>query len=462
MSTEQTPTTPWHVTACVHQPITPAQADGLFDTLADAAHGWEPTGVDVDVSGGPCYCRQSPSGPSFGAALGTILGASGGASQAGEDQAGVDRAVRDALRHIGYDGPPADPRSPDETQETHGFDAGDPDLDVSLPRLSRPIRRLLLVSPAVARVVDAAREVARVLRPAVSRPSRALVAAVDALDTDADPATERDFDAAAAAAVPVTVVGTRPPWHVHDSPPPTHGTPGAEPVTGAGWNNRTWATELIAAAREPVHGVEPVFVADDADYLEALLADRDRLRQRLADSIDPANIPDQRAKNWPDWHPEKYCHRCGQPNINWYADSAIWNEVHGGSGPIWCPVCFARAYEQTTARRVSWRLAPVEKSDQLGHLIRSEAAMRHERDAARAELATARRDAAADALLMVRQRFEESTTDGNIDTGWWLMWLEAWAAEVRTGQRTIIPQSATTPDDLPEWERDMLDRQEET
>jgi hypothetical protein len=226
-----------------------------------------------------------------------------------------------------------------------------------------------------------------------------------------------------------------------------------------------------------VYGVEPVFVADDADYLEALLADRDRLRQRLADSIDPANIPDQRAKNWPDWHPEKYCHRCGQPNINWYADSAIWNEVHGGSGPIWCPVCFARAYEQTTARRVSWRLAPVEKSDQLGHLIRSEAVMRHERDAARAdrdrylaivrtgdrelagvrdELATARRDAAADALLMVRRRFEESTTDGNIDTGWWLMWLQAWADEVRTGQRTISPQSATTPDDLPEWERDIV------
>jgi hypothetical protein len=89
--------------------------------------------------------------------------------------------------------------------------------------------------------------------------------------------------------------------------------------------------------------------------------------------------------------------------------------------------------------------------------------MRHERDAARAELATARRDAAADALLMVRQRFEESTDgDGNIVTGWWLMWLQAWAAEVRTGQRTISPQPATTPDDLPEWERELLDRQERT
>jgi hypothetical protein len=342
MSTEQNPN--WHVTACVHHPITPAQADGLFDVVADAAHDWEPAGVDVDVSGGPCYCRQSPSGPSFGAALGTILGASGGASQAGEDQAGVDRAVRDALRHIGYDGPPADPRSPDETEETHGFDAGDPDLDVSLPRLSRPIRRLLLVSPAVARVVDAAREVARVLRPAVSRPSRALVAAVDALDADADPATERDFDAAAAAAVPVTVVGTRPPWQVHEGPPPTHGTPAApdlqsEPANVSGWDGDT--VEQMAA------------------FTNSLLAAVDRRRD--------------------------------------------------------------------------------------------------ERDAARAELATARRDAAADALLMVRRRFAESTDgDGNIDTGWWLMWLQAWAAEVRTGQRTISPQPATTPDDLPEWERDIV------
>jgi hypothetical protein len=397
MSTEQNPN--WHVTACVHHPITAAQADGLFDTLADAAHGWEPAGMDVDVSGGPCYCRESPA--------------------------------------------------------------------------------------AVARVVDAAREVARVLRPAVSRPSRALVAAVDALDTDADP-----------------VVGTRPPWQVHDGPPPTHGTPAAEPAAGPGWDQDTIA-DLARCLR--TFGYAPLtpgagMVADQLDALLAdrdrlgrmveamtatiravpdshsaanlaharaernrlrtevaeVTADRDRLRQRLADSIDPANIPDQRAKNWPDWHPEKYCHRCGRPNINWYADSAIWNEVHGGSGPIWCPACFARAYEQTTARRVSWRLAPVEKSDQLGHLIRSEAAMRHERDSARAELSTARRDAAADALLMVRRRFEESTTDGNIDTGWWLMWLEAWAAEVRTGQRTISPQSATTPDDLPEWERDIV------
>jgi hypothetical protein len=213
MGTEQTPS--WHVTVCVHRPITGAQADGLFDTLADAAYDWEPAGVDVDVSGGPCCCRESPA--------------------------------------------------------------------------------------AVARVVDAAREVARVLRPAVSRPSRALVAAVDALEEvaghvaavdldlpctvdgcqrarpcpthdhhragvpaepgepDADPATERDFDSAAAAGVPVAVVGT-PPWQVHDSPPPTHGTPAAAPADGPDQER-----ELDAARAE----------------LAEVTAERDRYRQSL-------------------------------------------------------------------------------------------------------------------------------------------------------------------------------------
>jgi hypothetical protein len=59
--------------------------------------------------------------------------------------------------------------------------------------------------------------------------------------TDADPATERDFDAAAVAGTPVTVVGTRPPWQVHDSPPPTHGTPAAEPADGPGWDQEVLA-----------------------------------------------------------------------------------------------------------------------------------------------------------------------------------------------------------------------------
>lgn len=87
-----------------------------------------------------------------------------------------------------------------------------------------------------------------------------------------------------------------------------------------------------------------------------------------------------------DTHPEHHCHRCGRPNVHsWYADSATWNEVHGGGGPIWCPPCFTAAHEQITGRRTSWRLAPSELADEQRHLISSEATMRHERDAARAE-----------------------------------------------------------------------------
>jgi hypothetical protein len=438
MSTEQTPTTPWHVTACVHQPITPTQADGLFDTLADAAHGWEPAGVDVDVSGGPCYCRESP------AAVARV----------------VDVARRALLKARSEYVRVAD---------QHGQDHG-PDTECWAE-------------------------------------FEALAHAVDALDADADPATERDFDAAAAAAVPVTVVGTRPPWQVHEGPPPTHGTPAAAPPAGPGWDHDTIA-DLARCLR--TFGYAPLTPGAGmvADQLDALLADWNRLHtwhglMSVLDQHYPPNVP-----LGPDSDPGPRIlaltraldaaraevatltaerdrlrgdrivsvvmgHHRGAPRpfalyrrsdstgisgtgvvaegcafndgsavLRWLSDwptSVVFHDrgieaiekIHGHSG----------------ATQVVWM------SDELQPL----AEMEQERDQARAELADARRDAAADALLMVRQRFEESTDgDGNIDTGWWLRWLEAWAAEVRTGQRTINPQSATTPDDLPEWERDIV------
>jgi hypothetical protein len=468
MSTEQTPTTPWHVTVCVHQPITPAQADGLFDTLADAAHGWEPAGVDVDVSGGPCYCRQSPSGPSFGAALGAILGASGGASQAGEDQAGVDRAVRDALRHIGYDGP------------------------------------------------------------------------------DADPATERDFDTAAAAAVPVTVVGT-PPWQVHDSPPPTHGTPAADPPDG--WDQEGWEGVSRAGAirqAEAKHELsQQLFTALESvkQQLSTACADRDRYlalvrtgdrelagvrdeleaaRRVLAHGVNVEKMlegeRDAARAELAEMTAELDAHRDEQGCETAMAaqkdhlECPVLCELCGetlaataclrcnGTGDIGadayseCPECagvgrihegcveasYADLAHQVRQLRAEAAEARVDgqacaERDRIGReamdaesrarfaeagrtaLARKLGEVTDDRDRLRAELATARRDAAADALLMVRRRFEESTDgDANIDTVWWLRWLEACAAEVRTGQRTISPQSATTTDDLPDWEQDIV------
>jgi len=57
------------------------------------------------------------------------------------------------------------------------------------------------------------------------------------------------------------------------------------------------------------------------------------------DSVDPAEIVQQRKLGWPDFHPEDYCHHCGQRNICW--TSPEWVELTGSDGGILCPVCFA-------------------------------------------------------------------------------------------------------------------------
>lgn len=178
---------------------------------------------------------------------------------------------------------------------------------------------------------------------------------------------------------------------------------------------------------------------------------------RLADSIDPTTIPDQQARGWPDFHPEDFCHRCGRRNVSWYADSAIWNEIHGGSGPIWCPVCFATAYEQQTGQRVSWRLAPRDLPDEAAHLVASEAAMRHERDRQRRELERLKRevDTAWQAAGDMEARERHAAADalewaGEHGIGEFAAWgvqgrqLLAWAAEVRAGTRPVpgSPQPA--------------------
>lgn len=54
----------------------------------------------------------------------------------------------------------------------------------------------------------------------------------------------------------------------------------------------------------------------------------------------------QRALGWVEFHPEDYCHRCGNPNCVWWVDSAVWNAVMrriDGSdrwSGIVCPSCF--------------------------------------------------------------------------------------------------------------------------
>lgn len=90
-------------------------------------------------------------------------------------------------------------------------------------------------------------------------------------------------------------------------------------------------------------------------------------------------IVEQRVKGWTDFHPEDYCHRCGRPNINWFVDSALWNEairipdnseigyrIREGfpDSEITCPQCFVKTYEAETSTCVVWELKAVETGEQ--------------------------------------------------------------------------------------------------
>lgn len=72
---------------------------------------------------------------------------------------------------------------------------------------------------------------------------------------------------------------------------------------------------------------------------------------RAVRSVLRHEIDDQRARGWPDFHPEDYCHRCGQRNVHaWHIDSDVWNSVVGGAVDaewqgIMCPQCFTELYE---------------------------------------------------------------------------------------------------------------------
>ena len=71
-------------------------------------------------------------------------------------------------------------------------------------------------------------------------------------------------------------------------------------------------------------------------------------------------IAEQRAKGWPDLHPEDFCHRCGHRNLSWYVDSALWVEAWAQAEPgiqsVLCPQCFAELWERATGLRITWEL----------------------------------------------------------------------------------------------------------
>lgn len=88
-----------------------------------------------------------------------------------------------------------------------------------------------------------------------------------------------------------------------------------------------------------------------------------QLRQRIV-----AHIDMQRAKGWPDFHPEEICHRCGGVNVpSWWVESDRFNLAmgppieHQWQGIV-CPGCFVQLHEAATGLSCTWTLRP----DRLG------------------------------------------------------------------------------------------------
>jgi hypothetical protein len=83
-------------------------------------------------------------------------------------------------------------------------------------------------------------------------------------------------------------------------------------------------------------------------------------------TVTAEQISEQRAKGWPDFHPEDFCHRCGHPNMCWFIASEIWNPVMRPAGRdtttwLWneiiCPQCFAELAGRRFGNGI-WQLVP--------------------------------------------------------------------------------------------------------
>lgn len=80
--------------------------------------------------------------------------------------------------------------------------------------------------------------------------------------------------------------------------------------------------------------------------------------------VDLDEIDAQRALGWPDFHPEDFCHRCGNRNVgSWFVASDRFNAAMGRHvehqwNGIVCPACFVELHEAATGLRTTWELVP--------------------------------------------------------------------------------------------------------
>lgn len=85
-------------------------------------------------------------------------------------------------------------------------------------------------------------------------------------------------------------------------------------------------------------------------YCFPRLFPKETLSPRVLSPVHPHEIVIQRERGWVDFHPETYCHRCGQRNLKaWYTDNSLWNQVMGDYRGIVCPQCFTELYEEASA-----------------------------------------------------------------------------------------------------------------
>lgn len=81
-------------------------------------------------------------------------------------------------------------------------------------------------------------------------------------------------------------------------------------------------------------------------------------------SVTLDDLDAQHERGWVDYHPEDFCHRCGNRNVTWATDGDTWNTVmrDGGRaefGPwheIICIPCFTELADLRAGRGCSWRI----------------------------------------------------------------------------------------------------------
>lgn len=122
-----------------------------------------------------------------------------------------------------------------------------------------------------------------------------------------------------------------------------------------------------------------------------------RLRHVQVDQYPPLQVtPDelagQHAAGWPDFHPETYCHRCGNQNVSWFTAPETWNPVMRpyGDGTRWrwseiiCIPCFIEMAERLHGPR-AWRLSRDEYGSETLELLPASDAQPAQIDALRGQ-----------------------------------------------------------------------------